>query len=275
VTGSRRALVAGLALTGVYLLGATVSGRLSPLARRPLLDGFAPPPPYRWVRPPPSLASTNEKPSSGRFAIRLDPIAGSEAGVFSTDDSQASLALGEGVITPSPEDRSVLLQIVPLAPAGGASFPPGMQLTGNVYRVTANYRPSNSPLGPLKAPGQLVLAYPGATDALLHRHTLLRASDGRSWAAVQSIDSVGQHLVQGDVSELGYFAVGQSRLGTPKRTSTGTIIYRIILFGGLAAIVATIAIAEIGIRRRTRRSRRPRPRRRRPPTRKRADPWGD
>jgi hypothetical protein len=208
----------------------------------------------------------------------LDPLTGSEAGVFSTDDSQASLALGEGAIPPSPGDRSILLEIAPLAPARGVRVPPGMQLTGNVYRLTAKYRPGGSPVRALKAPGQLVLAYPGAADALLRRHTLLRATDGRSWTAVEGIDSVGQHLIQGDVGELGYFAVGQTRLGTPAGTSTGTIIYRIILWGGLAAILLTIGIAEFGIRRRTRRSRRssrPRPPKRRPPTRKRTDPWAD
>ncbi len=275
MTGSRRALAAGVVVAAVYLVGAAVSGRLSPLARRPILDGFAPPPPYRWVRPPPSLAATNQQPSSGRFAITLDPLTGSEAGVFSTDDGQSSLALGAGAIPASTGDRSVLLQIVPLAPAAGASLPRGMQLSGNVYRITGAYRPSRATVGALSTAGQLVLAYPGATDALQHRHTVLQSTDGTSWTAVQSIDSVGQHLVQGNVSELGYFAVGQTRLGTPARTSSGTIVYRVILFGVLAAIIATIGIAELGIRRRTRGSRRARQRRRRPPPRRRADPWRD
>jgi hypothetical protein len=262
-------------VAAVYLLLAAVSGRLSPLARRPLLDGFAPPPPYRWVRPPPSLASTNEKPSAGRFSIILDASGGSGAGVFSTDDSQASLALGKAAIQAPPGDRSVLLRITPLAPAGGGSVPNGMQLSGNVYRLTATLRPSGASVGSLKDPGQLVLAYPAAADALLHRHTLLRSSDGRAWTAIPSIDSIGQQLVQGNVSELGYFAVGQGRLGTPRHTSTGTVIYRVILIAGLATIVAAIGIAELRIRWKRRRSRRPRPRRRPPVTRKRMDPWGD
>ena len=56
------------------------------------------------------------------------------AGVFSTDDSQASLALGPGAITPASVDHSVLLQIAPRAPAAGASLPTGMVIAGNVYR---------------------------------------------------------------------------------------------------------------------------------------------
>jgi hypothetical protein len=276
VTGSRRALAAGVAVTALYLVLAVVSGRLSPLARRPLLDGFAPPPPYRWVRPPPSLASTNEKPSSGRFTIALG-TGGSEAGVFSTDDSQASLALGQGAIERSPGDRSVLLRITPLAPAAGVSSPGGMALSGNVYRFAADYRPSGSPVASLGSPGQLVLAYPAAADALLHRHTLLRSDDGTSWKAVQSIDSIGQQLVQGDVDGLGYFAVGQAKPGTPRHTSTGTIVYRVILIAGIVVVVAAIGVAELRNRRRRRRTRRPRPRpgKRPPPTRRRGDPWED
>ena len=273
MTGSRRALAAGVAVTALYLLMAVVSGRLSPLARRPLLDGFAPPPPYRWVRPPPSLASTNEKPSVGRFTIALG-TGGSEAGVFSTDDSQASLALGQGAIVRSADDRSVLLRILPLAPAAGASIPDEMALSGNVYRF-ATYRPSGSPVSALQSAGQLVLAYPAAADALLHRHTLLRSDDGRTWKALQSIDSIGQQLVQGNVNELGYFAVGQAKPGTPRHTSTGTIVYRVIVIAGIAIVVAAVGIAELRIRRRRRRSRRPRPRKRPPPTRTRRDPWED
>jgi hypothetical protein len=274
VSSRGRALAAGLVVGGVYLALAAVSGRLSPLARRPLLDGFAPPPPYRWVRPPPSLASTNQKPSSGRFAITL-AATGSEAGVFSTDDSQASLALGPGAIKPSPGELSVLLQIVPLAPTASASVPSGMVIAGNVYRFTGVYRPGGSPVGKLKDPGQMVLAYPAAADALLHRHTLLRSADGRSWTADESIDSIAQQLVQGNVSELGYFAVGQATSGTPRHTSKGTIVYRVILIAGIAAIVAAIGLAELRIRRRRRRSGRPRPRRRPPPSRRRSNPWRD
>jgi hypothetical protein len=259
-------------LAGLYLVLATVSGRLSPLARRPLLDGFAPPPPYRWVRPPPSLAPTNQKPSSGRFAIGL-AATGSEAGVFSTEDSQASLALGPGAIRPEPGEVSVLLKIVPTASASGSSVPKGMVIAGNVYRFTAAYRPSGSQVSKLKDPGQMVLAYP-VPDNLIHQHALLRSADGRSWTAVQSIDSIAQALVQGNVSELGYFAVGQTA-GRPRHTSKGTIVYRVILIAGISAIVAAIGVAELRIRRNRRRSRRPRSRRRPSPPRRRSNPWRD
>jgi len=49
----RAAFLAGIGIVLLYLAGATLSGRASLLARRPLLDGLAPPVPYRWVKPPP------------------------------------------------------------------------------------------------------------------------------------------------------------------------------------------------------------------------------
>ena len=116
MTDSRRALVLGLGVAGAYLVLAAVSGRLSPFASRPILDGFAPPPPYHWVSPPPDLASTNKPPSAGRFTLSLDPTTGSKADVFSTADGQVSLALGEGAVPSRPGQDSVALTITPMAP---------------------------------------------------------------------------------------------------------------------------------------------------------------
>ena len=65
------ALGAGVAIALVYTATAVLSGHLSPLARRPLLDGLAPPTAYRWVQPPPELAATNQKPTPGRFVVKL------------------------------------------------------------------------------------------------------------------------------------------------------------------------------------------------------------
>jgi hypothetical protein len=81
--------------------------------------------------------------------------------------------------------------------------------------------------------------------------------------------------VQASVSRLGYFAVGESTSGTPRHTSTGTILYRVFIFGGIAIVGAAIVIAELRIRRKNRRTKRRPPRRRPPPARKRIDPWSD
>jgi hypothetical protein len=248
-----------------------VSGRLSPLARRPLLDGFVPPPAYRWVSPPPDLASSNKRPAAGRFSIDLDPTTGSQANVFSTADTQVSLALGRGAIPPRGGDTTVALLIAPLAPREDASLPPRMDIAGNVYRITATYQPSGAPVGQFRQSGQLVLAYPLPSGALAFRHSLVRSADGRSWTAVRSTDSIGQQLVQADVNQVGYFAAAQSTSGTPKPSSSlRNMIFTIFIWGGFAFFLVALLVGEVRRRSRrkpsgkrgpTRQSRRPPPKR--------------
>src|SRR5207248_8735887 len=107
VTARRRAAVWGVAATVAYLTGAAVSGHLSPFARRPLLDGTGPPPPYNWVSPPPDLSGGNQPPTPGAFTLDLNPQTGTEADVLSTQDVQVSLAVGTGAIAAVPGQTRV------------------------------------------------------------------------------------------------------------------------------------------------------------------------
>jgi hypothetical protein len=278
VTDSRRALVVGLTVVAAYVVLAGVSGRLTPLARRPLLDGFAPPPPYNFVSPPPDLASTNKRPAAGKFTIALDPTAGSEPKVVATSDFQASIALAQGAIAPHAGDSSVSLVITPTAPGPSIVLPSGLQMAGNVYRFTATYRPSGDPVTRLRQDAQLVLAYPLRSHTLAFRHTLLSSPDGRSFTAVTSTDSIAQQLVQGNVRELGYFAVGQSSSGTPTPSgSVGHVVFSVLLWALLGLIVVAFLLSELRRRRNRNRSRASRPPRRPPPPKRdrghRLDPW--
>jgi hypothetical protein len=276
VSDSRRALVLGLCVAGAYLVLAAVSGRLSPFGTRPILDGFAPPPPYRWVSPPPDLASTNKPPSAGRFSLRLDPGTGSRADVFSTPDGQVSLALGEGAVPSRPGQDSVTLIITPMAPAAGVEVPRNLQIAGNVYMIDAEYQPDGTPVPRFRSPARLVIAYPLPLDVAVYHHTTLHSKDGGSWSTIRSTDSLVGQLVHSDVTELGFFAVGQAVLGTtnPSSPTGGGTVYVVVLVAGFA-VLAVIVLMEIRrrARRRAARSRRPPPRRRPPPPRRRIDPW--
>jgi hypothetical protein len=274
---ARRALALGLVAAGVYLALGTLGGRLSPFARRPILDGFAPPPPYRWVSPPPELASMNKTPSAGQFTVGLDPDQGSKAGVFSTADGQVSLALGEGAIPPRPNQDSASLTITPMAPEGDAEVPRKLQIAGNVYRIDGEYQPGGTLVPRLRSPARLVIAYPLPLDVAVYHHTTLHSMDGRSWSTVRSTDSLVGQLVHSDVTELGFYAVGQAVLGGTSRPSSpsgGGTIFIVVLVAG-AAVLAAIVVAEV--RRRARRRSTPSPRRppprRRPPPPRRRDPW--
>jgi len=251
---SHRFLGTGLAVVILFLLGAVVSGRMSPLARRPLLDGFAPPPPYRWASPPPDLASSNKPPASGSFTIALDPLAGSEANVFSTNDLQASLALSAGAIAPMTGKESVALRIEPLAPDPFGPAPAGLSIVGNVYRVEASYTPGGPAVTTLKQPGQLTLFYPASPDNLFHNHTILYSSDGRAWRALATTDSQAQQQATAKVIALGYFTVGQSGKGTPKPFPIGRVIYYLVLGSIVLALVVAFVRSEWRDRRERRRS---------------------
>ena len=66
--GHRRALATGAGIALLYVALAVLSGHLSPLARRPLLDGFAPVPQYRWVSRPRTWPRRISAPPAERSA---------------------------------------------------------------------------------------------------------------------------------------------------------------------------------------------------------------
>ena len=101
----RNAIVAGLVSVTVYAALAALSGHLSPLARGPLLDGIGPPQAYRWVNPPPDLASGNQPPSSGVFHVPLD-ASGSRPEVFVTSDNQVTVVVPKGAFDKANRGRS-------------------------------------------------------------------------------------------------------------------------------------------------------------------------
>ena len=135
------ALLAGVGIVALYLAGAAVSGRASILARRPLLDGLAPPTPYRWVNPPPDLAASNKPPASTRFNLELAPE-GSQLGAFSTSDGQVNLVLSQGAVPPRAGQTGVEVTVDPVDPATLGPVPSGLVGAGNAYRIQAGYQPS-------------------------------------------------------------------------------------------------------------------------------------
>jgi hypothetical protein len=126
----RVALLAGVGILVLYLAGAAVSGRASILARRPLLDGLAPPTPYRWVHPPADLAAGNKPPAATRFTVQLT-AAGSRLGAFSTSDGQVSLVLSEGAVPARSGQTGVQVTVDPVDPATLGPVPSGLVGAGN------------------------------------------------------------------------------------------------------------------------------------------------
>jgi hypothetical protein len=232
VTPGRRALLAGFGVAVVYAALAAWSGHLSPLARRPLLDGLVPPVPYRWVEPPPELATTNVAPSRQRFEVPLG-AAGSETAVLTTDDAQLTIILAEGSFPPEPDQRSVEVRVEPLGASAVTPPEPPTQIRGNVYLVEATYTPSDEP-APLAVETRVVLVYPLLAGD--HGgHEVLVSARGNAWTAVETNDLASIQQVDGAVETLGYVTVGGQPLTPGASPSPGS--------DGGGTPVATIAIA--------------------------------
>jgi hypothetical protein len=255
----RRAVLSGLLVVGAYVAGALVTGRIDPLARRPIFDGFAPPPPYRWVSPPPSLAHGNQKPESGTVRVKFGSNGVSRPLVASTSDLQATLILSPGTFPPTAGQQSVQIRIQPLAPPGSGTSLSGLRTAGNVYRFAATYEPGGAALTALSKAAQLTLVAPTSVDGLIHRHALLFSADQRSWQVIPASDAITQ--VGGNVRSLGYYAVGEYVAGAKKKPFP---LGKVIQYALVGALVLVVVIPIIVHEVRTRRSRKAKSARHRP-----------
>jgi hypothetical protein len=246
-------LTLGAVVVLTYLGLAAVSGSLSLLARRPLLDGFGALPAYRWVTPPPQHAKGNTQPDSGRFVVTLDPQTGVEASVYYTKDNQITVAFQNGAIGSGTGQDSVVLTLTPLDPAVFGKPPAGTTIVGNVDRIQGTFRPNGDPVTGLGVPAQVVLFYPAPATTFGFNHTILRSPDGKIWTPLPSTDSRGQQLVSANTESLGYFAVGE----TPNATGgsgKGIPIGSILIYVAVGAVAAFVLlqILRVELRRRRR-----------------------
>jgi hypothetical protein len=242
---SRTVLAIGIAVVAVYVASAWFSGQLSPLARRPLLDGLVPPAPYRWVDPPPELASTNVEPTSVTTVVKLGNR-GSATAIVSTDDAQVTLVLPRGAFGNARQQQSVRVRIEPLPPDAVEPPEPPLRILGNVYRLRGNYVPSGD-AAPFQSVGaRVVLVYPFiSTDHW--QHAVVVSPDGESWTSVETNDFRGIQQADGPIDALGYVAVAQTGIrASPSPAPTvdgGVDVATVAIIAGLVALAAGAAWA--------------------------------
>jgi hypothetical protein len=248
MTRSRITLLAGIGIAVLYLAGAALSGRASLLARRPLLDGLAPPVPYRWVKPPPDLAASNKAPASLRFSVELTAT-GSRLGAFSTSDGQLNLVLSEGAVPASQGQTSVAVSIDPVDPATLGPAPSELIVAGNAYRIQASYRPSGGKVTALGGRSSVGLVYPLLATAVADPsgHLVLASADGRSWQRLRSTDTPGIHQVSAELDTTGYVAVAVPPAGAGGGGG-GNGRGRVLLLA--SAVAALLVLAALLARRR-------------------------
>lgn len=215
-----RAGLGAAAVMVAYVGLAMCSGALSPLARGPLLDGFGPPQAYRWVSPPPDLASTNVAPSS--LSKQLPLTAQGNRGVsLVSSDSQITVVLPDGAITPHAGDTAVRIDLTPGDPAALAPLGDGLEPFGNTYQIAATYLPSGQHVKTLGAKIDVILVYPVTTTLHTTSHELLASKTGKAWKPLESNDVITAQQVEALSADLGYVVVGGVPSANPITSSPG------------------------------------------------------
>jgi len=228
------ALVIGLALAV-----------LLPSGPRPaLFDGLPlPQAPYRYVNPPADLASSNQPPGSGQATL---PVQNGQVpgGGVQTSDGQVLVYFGVGAMRASSSAQSVTIRVDPVTDPPAP--PPGIQIRGNVYRVSATEQPS------------------GVALTVVHGYNITMRYPPGPFQELQFYDSTSWHpLRTTTVSGNPYAGATPTALGETAATAPAgaggesllTILARIVESYGLLAFIIVfggIAVAqEIRRRRRT------------------------
>lgn len=230
-------LLAWGALLAVGIAFVVVRGAIG--GARPFLDGYTPPPPYRWVSPPPNLAQGNQPPTGGTTTIGLTDGSSDAAGAF-TDDGQVTVSFNPGTFTDSTGQTGVQVQITPLKPQPAS--PPGLIADGNVYSINATFVPSGKPATVLHTPVLLDMRYPS------HKPDAIYRVEGKKWSPLEN--STVQELlltIDARTTQMGTFAAAHQASG-PSQGSGGLSPLSYLAFG-LAVIIGVALLAGVRIRR--------------------------
>jgi hypothetical protein len=235
-------------VAALYLAGAALSGHLSVLARRPVLDGFTSLPAYRWVKPPPALAPHNQKPFSATkdFAFAAGEMKG---GVVSTNDLQVTVIVQDGAVAASPDARAVRVTLAPFDPEKLGEPPAGLVFDGNAYRIQASYLPGSAAVSSLAIAADLALVYPAdATFGLGSiKHVILTSATGKDWHVLSTTDLPQSQQASTKTSTPGYVVVGRSGGAGPAARSSRS--YLPILIAAAFVLLILVATSPRVIRR--------------------------
>lgn len=226
-------------------IGLGLALTMHPTSGVPLFDGLPlPQTPYRYVNPPPDLASSNQPPESGQATL---PVQNGQVpgGGVQTGDGQMLVFFGLGALHASATAKSVTLRIDPVTDPPAA--PAGNQIRGNVYRVSATEQPGGAAATVVHG-YNVTMRYPPGP------FTELQFYDGNGWQPLRTSTVAGNPYAGATLTALGEMAA------TAPAGATGdsllTILSRIVESYGLLLFIVVfgaIAVAQ-EIRRRRRRA---------------------
>jgi hypothetical protein len=198
---TRRTLRVGAALAALYAAVIVATGLTTGHPVRPLFDGAAGATPYKWVKAPWYVATTNVKPKPSQQDIAFEEGSSPLVGVTS-EDAQIILNLPQGAIPPRSGETGVRASFTPLDPKKLAELPGGMRPDGNAYRVQMAYQPSGAPLDGLSTSGNVVMVVPDEAEKMLF------SPDGKSWSELPTHNLGDPTTVGSAFNTPGYYLVG-------------------------------------------------------------------
>jgi hypothetical protein len=214
-------------------LGLGLATTLHARPAAPLFDGLPlPETPYRYVNPPPDLASSNQAPEPGQASL---PVQGGKVpgGGVQTGDGQVLVYFGLGALQASTSAQSVTIRIDPVTDPPAPSA--GTQIRGNVYRISGTEQPSGAAVTVVH-PYNITMRYPPGPFKELQFY------DGSSWHPLVTSTVSGNPYAGGSPTALGETAAtapagatGESLLAILSRIVEGYgLLLFIVVFGAIA-----------------------------------------
>lgn len=198
-----RRLRAGLGLAALYAVVVVGTGLTTDRPVRPLFDAIGGSSPYKWVKPPWYVGSSNIKPGPSSTDIPLENGTSPLIGVNS-EDAQILLNLPQGALPARDGDTSVRASFTPLDPKELGKPPGGLRPDGNAYRVQMTYQPSGQPVPQVTTSGNVVMIVPDEAEKMLF------SLDGTSWDELPTQLLGDPQTVGTAFNKPGYYLVGTS-----------------------------------------------------------------
>lgn len=227
-----RRLAWGVAAAGAYV----VVAMLTPGPVAPLLDGLAPPTPYRWVEPPEGFDPSAEEALAGEATQPVEE--NSAVGVITADGQAQMTALVADLDVETGTEMT--LEVEPLAPQSLGPPPPGFSFDSNAY----SFEMTSADGRPVGITGEATVLLRYASQA-----GRMARWDGSRWELLETTVLRGTMQLWGNVTELGTFVAlwrgrhggDEGGLGWPVWAGIG------------AGAVAVLAGIELFLRRRRKR----------------------